>query len=126
VYMKLNPPLVGPRDVTIRIQEQVSKAPDGSMIYNSHWEADNASGPAVQAGVTRMSLDEGSWTLEPAVDGKSTRATYSLLTDAGGNLPPFVVNMANKRSVADLFEAVRKQVQNGKYRQGPLAAGSSS
>jgi hypothetical protein len=126
VYMKLNPPLVGPRDVTIRIQEQVSKAPDGSMIYNSHWEADNASGPAAQAGVTRMSLDEGSWTLEPAGDGKSTRAIYSLLTDAGGNLPAFVVNMANKRSVADLFEAVRKQAQSSKYRQGQPGAGSSS
>lgn len=125
VYMKLNPPLVGPRDVTIRIQEQVSKAPDGNMVYNSHWEADNASGPGVQAGVTRMSLDEGSWTLEPAADGKCTRAIYSLLTDAGGNLPPFVVNMANKRSVADLFEAVRKQAQNGKYRQGQSAASAS-
>ena len=118
VYMKLNPPLIGPRDVTIRIQEQVSKGPDGGVTYNSHWEADNAAGPAAQAGVTRMSLDEGSWTLEPAPDGKSTRATYSLLTDAGGNLPAFVINMANKRSVADLFEAVRKQAQNGKYRQG--------
>jgi hypothetical protein len=126
VYMKLNPPLVGPRDVTLRIQEQVSKAPDGSMIFNSHWEADNASGPAVQAGVTRMSLDEGSWTLEPAGDGKSTRAVYSLLTDAGGNLPPFIVNMANKRSVADLFEAVRKQAQSSKYRQSQPVAGSSS
>lgn len=126
VYMKLNPPLVGPRDVTIRIQEQVSKGPDGNIIYNSHWEADNAYGPAVQAGVTRMSLDEGSWTLEPAADGKSTRATYLLLTDAGGNLPPFVVNMANKRSVADLFEAVRKQAQNGKYHQGQPGGGPDS
>ncbi|MBV9998572.1 MAG: hypothetical protein JO015_05600 [Verrucomicrobia bacterium] len=126
VYMKLDPPLVGPRDVTIRIQEQVSKAPDGNIIYNSHWEADNATGPAVQAGVTRMNLDEGSWTLEPTADGKSTRAIYSLLTDAGGNLPPFVVNMANKRSIADLFEAVRKQTQNGKYRQSQLATDSSS
>lgn len=123
VYMKLNPPLVGPRDVTIRIQEQVLKDPDGNMIYNSRWEADNGSGPATQAGVTRMNLDEGSWTLEPAADGKTTRATYSLLTDGGG-LPPFVVNMANKRSVADLFEAVRKQAQNGKYRQAQAAAPS--
>jgi hypothetical protein len=39
---------------------------------------------------------------------------------------PFVVNMANKRSVADLFEAVRKQVQNGKYRQGQPATASNS
>jgi hypothetical protein len=127
VYMKLNPPLVGPRDVTIRIQEQVSKGPDGSMTYNTRWEADNACGPAAQVGVTRMSLDEGSWILEPVADGKSTRATYSLFTDAGGNLPAFVINMANKRSVADLFDAVRKQVQNGKYRQAqPPAAGPKS
>ena len=126
VYMKLNPPLVGPRDVTIRIQEQVFKGPDGSMTYNTRWEADNACGPAVQAGVTRMSLDEGSWTLEPVADGKSTRATYLLFTDAGGNLPAFVINMANKRSVADLFDAVRKQAQNAKYRQGQPAAGPNS
>ena len=103
----------------------MSKGSDGSVTYNSRWAADNAAGPAAQAGVTRMSLDEGSWTLEPAADGKSTRATYSLLTDAGGNLPAFVINMANKRSVADLFEAVRKQAQSGKYRQGQPVASSS-
>ena len=124
VYMKLNPPLVGPRDVTLRIQDEISKAPDGNVVYNSRWTAENASGPAAQPGVTRMNLDEGSWTLEPAVNGRSTKATYLLFTDAGGNLPSFVVNLANKRSVTDLFEAIRKQVRNEKYRQAQPEPGS--
>ena len=123
VYMKLNPPLVGPRDVTIRIQDETTTTPDGNVVYNSRWSADNAAGPAAQPGVTRMTFDEGSWTLEPAANGKSTRATYSLWTD-GGNLPAFVINMANRRSVADLFEALRKQALNEKYHQKVSEAGS--
>lgn len=126
VYLKLNPPLVGARDVTIRVQDEASKTADGSATYATHWEADNAAGPAAQAGVTRMSLDEGSWLLESTADGKATKATYSLFTDAGGNLPAFVINMANKRSVADLFDALRKQVQKSKYRQKETPAENGS
>ena len=126
VYLKLNPPLVGARDVTIRVQDESPKAADGSSTYTTHWEADNAAGPAPQAGVTRMSLDEGTWLLEPTADSKATKATYSLFTDAGGNLPAFIINMANKRSVADLFDALRKQVQKSKYRQKEAPAENGS
>jgi hypothetical protein len=117
VYLKLNPPLVGARDVTIRVQDESLKAADGATAYTTRWEADNAAGPAPQPGVIRMSLDEGAWLLEPIAGSKTTKATYSLFTDAGGNLPAFIINLANKRSVADLFEALRKQVQKNKYRQ---------
>jgi hypothetical protein len=126
VYLKFKPPLVGARDVTIRVQDESLKAADGSATYTAHWEADNAAGPAPQAGVTRMSLDEGTWLLESTIDGEAVKATYSLFTDAGGNLPAFVINLANKRSVEDLFDALRKQVQKNKYRQKEAPAEDGS
>ncbi|HEY0794024.1 MAG TPA: SRPBCC family protein [Chthoniobacterales bacterium] len=122
VYLKLNPPLASARDVTIRVQDESFKAADDS--YTAHWAADNAAGPAPQVGVTRMSLDEGTWVLEPTGDRKATKATYSLFTDAGGNLPAFVINLANKRSVADLFDALRKQVRKSRPKDAPSESGS--
>src|SRR5258708_39943417 len=62
-------------------------------------------------------LDEGSWKLEPTEDGRKTTVIYDLFTDGGGGLPAFVINMANRQSVNDLFQAIRKQVILPKYSQ---------
>ena len=115
-YTKLTPPLVGPRDFTLRVFDEPRRAADGSgPIYVSRWELANELGPAESPGVTRVKVNIGSWVLEPIDEGKATRATYMLHTDGGG-LPAFVVNTANKRSVAELFAAVRKTAQEPKYR----------
>jgi hypothetical protein len=67
--------------------------------------------------VIRITLDEGSWNLEPTDDGKKTTVTYDLFTDGGGGLPAFAINMANRQSVNDLFQALRQQVTLPKYLQ---------
>jgi hypothetical protein len=110
-YMVLKPPLVGSLDYTIRVHEESLKDPDGRPVYHSSWAVANMDGPPPRPGVTRVTVNEGSWLLEPI--GNQTRATYTLYTDGGG-IPPLLMNFANKQSVSRLFDALRDRIQNGK------------
>ncbi len=112
-YMRLNPPIVGERDYTIAVREE--SRPGGGFF--SSWHLANDKGPVEKPGVVRVKVNEGSWLLEPDAGGAATRATYTLFTDAGGNVPGFVVNQANKRSLGDLFAAVRKTAADPKYKR---------
>jgi len=117
IYFRWDPPLIGARDVTVAVTQSSSKRTDGKINYQLYWEPTSAVGPAPSPGVTRITLDEGSWKLEPTEDGKKTTVIYDLFTDGGGGLPAFVINMANRQSVNDLFQAIRKQVTLPKYSQ---------
>jgi len=75
-YMVLKPPLVGSLDYTIRVHEELLKGADGGTIYHSSWDLANSDGPPPRPGVTRVTINEGSWVLESI--GKQTRATYTL------------------------------------------------
>src|ERR1700722_3345160 len=107
LYMVLTPPLVGTLDYTIRVREESLKGIDGATNYHSSWEVANLDGPAPQPGVTRVTINEGSWLLEPI--GNQTRATYTLFTD-GGRIPPLIMNFANKQSVTRLFDALHRRM----------------
>jgi hypothetical protein len=116
-YLRLDPPLVGARDVTVSVSSEIQKREDGTTSYQVHWEPVNSMGPSPSPGVTRITLDQGSWKLEPTEGGKKTIATYTILTDAGGGLPAFVINFANRQGVENLFSAIRRQVGQTKYTQ---------
>jgi polyketide cyclase/dehydrase/lipid transport protein len=107
-YMLLSPPIVGARDYTIRVHRETQKDESGATTYYSHWQLANSEGPPPRPGVARVSINEGSWLLEPI--GNRTKATYTLYTDGGG-IPPLLVNFANKQSVSRLFEALRERVR---------------
>jgi hypothetical protein len=110
-YMVLKPPLVGSLDYTIRVHEELLKGADGGTIYHSSWDLANSDGPPPRPGVTRVTINEGSWVLESI--GKQTRATYTLFTDGGGNIPAILMNFANKQSISSLFEALRERMHDG-------------
>jgi hypothetical protein len=116
-YLRLDPPLVGARDVTVSVSSQAQKHDDGTTSYYLHWEPVNSKGPSPNPGVIRITLDQGSWNLDPADGGKKTIATYTILTDGGGGLPSFVINFANRQGVENLFSAIRKQIGVTKYSQ---------
>jgi len=102
---------LGERDYTIRVCRESRKGEDGATAYYSHWQIANAEGPPPRPGVNRVNINEGSWLLEPV--GDRTRATYILYTDGGG-IPAFLANIANKQSIAQLFEALRARVLSQK------------
>jgi hypothetical protein len=110
-YMVLTPPMVGSLDYTIRVHEESLKGSDGGTVYRSSWELDNSDGPPPRPGVTRVTINEGSWLLESI--GNQTKATYTLYTDGGG-IPPLIMNFANKQSISRLFDALRTRMRDGK------------
>jgi len=101
--------------VTVSVSCEAQKHEDGTTSYRVHWEPVNSLGPSPSPGVTRITLDQGSWILEPTDGGKKTIATYTILTDGGGGLPAFVINFANRQGVENLFSAIRKQIGVTKY-----------
>lgn len=114
-YQRLSPPIVGDRDYTVRVRCDAKPCPTGGTIFCNRWEAANDLGPAEKKGVTRVKITEGSWLLEPAPGG-TTRATYTIYSDSGGGIPAMLLNSANKTAIPKLFEAVRQQSKQEKYR----------
>jgi hypothetical protein len=91
-----------------------SKPTEAGKVYQSHWETENALGPAEKSGVVRVKLCEGSWLLEPT--GPNTaRATYTIYTDSGGMIPTFIKNTGSQIGLRKMFAAIRKQVRDPKY-----------
>ena len=114
-YQRISAPLVGDRDYTIQIRGETLLGADGGTSYCNKWKAANELGPAAKSGVVRIKMNEGSWLLEPAGDGRQTHATYNIFSDPGGSLPAMVVNAANKTAIPKVFNAIRKQAKLEKY-----------
>ena len=113
-YQRLSPKIVTDRDYTLRVRKKSWNGP-GGLVYLNRWEPANEFGPAEKAGVLRVKICEGGWLLEPDGENK-TRATYSIYTDSGGAIPAFIANKVSEIGIRKLFAAVRKQVQDPKYR----------
>jgi hypothetical protein len=112
-YQRLSPKICADRDYTLRVWNKSWAANDG-RIFRSQWTSANEFGPPEKKGVVRVKICNGGWLLEP--DGAiRTRATYSVFTDTGGLIPPFLANYASQNGISRLFEAVRKQVKDPKY-----------
>jgi hypothetical protein len=114
-YQRLSPKICADRDYTLHIRKKSWPASAGGHVYLNWWKTVNGLGPEEKPGVVRVGVCDGGWLLEP--DGANkTRATYSVYTDTGGLIPAFVANRASQIGIGQLFEAVRKQVKNPKYR----------
>lgn len=114
-YQRISPPhIVSDRDYTLRIEEK-SWPTEAGRAYAKHWEPANGVGPPEKQGVLRVNVCEGGWLLEP-VSADKTRATYSVYTDTGGSLPAFIANAASGVGIRKIFDAVRRQVKDSKYK----------
>jgi hypothetical protein len=76
-YMVLKPPLVGALDYTIRVHEELIKRADGGTIYHSNWDLANSDGPPPRPGVTRVTINKGSWVLESIGNGQEPPTPFS-------------------------------------------------
>ncbi len=112
-YSRINAPVVSKRDYTMRIVNTSDPAdPKGRL--STRWTPSDR-GPAPMDGVVRVSVNEGTWIVEPIGDGTRSRATYTLFTDPGGSIPTWIKNSANSSAIPDMFEAIRKHAREPKY-----------
>lgn len=113
-YTVIDPPIVSRRDYTLRIVDE-SDWRDGRGYLRSRWTISDK-GPAPKEGHVRVPVNDGSWTLSPRHGGTKTYAIYDLFTDPGGSLTTFIINKANRSTIPDLFEVLRKQANEPRYR----------
>jgi hypothetical protein len=119
-YQRLAPKICADRDYTLRVRSKSWAAADGTAYLN-WWTPANELGPAEKPGVVRVKICEGGWLFEPQGPNK-TRATYSVYTDTGGMIPPFVANHASQIGITRLFDAIRKEVKNPSYAKNSRAS----
>lgn len=106
-YARIAPPFVNERDYPLKVR-MTRGIPMNGGIFKTEWTASPEAHPEIE-GVVRVKLNEGSWRGEPLDDGKRTRLTYTLLTNPGGLIPAFVVNLSNTVAIPKLFKAVMKR-----------------
>ena len=123
-YQRISPKICSDRDFTLRTYKTSWPGVAG-LVYSNRWEAANALGPPKKPGVVRVEFCQGSWLLEPSGAAK-TRATYSVYTDTGGLIPPFIANHFSQSGIGEIFTAVRKQVQEPKYNAASKPTSSSA
>ena len=112
-YQRLSPKICADRDYILRVRTKSWSAADGVTFLN-WWTPANELGLPEKPGVVRVKVCEGGWLLEPRGPDK-THATYSVYTDTGGLIPPFIANHVSQIGITRLFEAVRKQVLQPQY-----------
>lgn len=110
-YERLDPPLVAMRDYAIKVQIRTDPK-TGALVRT--WTAAPDKAPPPLPGVVRLTVVDGSWTIEPLTPS-SCRLTYWLYTDPGGLIPAWIANRANKTSVPDLLRAVRSRAKNPEW-----------
>jgi hypothetical protein len=119
-YQRVAPKICEDRDYTLRVSKKSWPGAKG-LTYLSQWQTANELGPPERKGIVRLKVCNGTWLLEP--DGPTrTRATYSIYSETGGFIPPFIANHASITGIKKLYAALRTQVKQPQY----AAAGSGS
>jgi hypothetical protein len=112
-YQRMSPTICSDRDFALRTYLKSWQSADG-IVYLNRWKTANELSLPIKPGVVRVPHCEGFWLLEPN-SANGTRATYSVYTNIGGLIPPFIANHFSVSAIAEIFDAVRKQVKDPKY-----------
>ncbi len=111
VYHRIDPPLIDPREYTLRMRDEIL---DGLWIRR--WSLADDRGPPKRGECVRLSVSDGSWTIE-RLDAERTQLTYWVYTDPGGAIPSWIANKANTISLPDVMRAVARRAQDPAWRR---------
>jgi hypothetical protein len=93
VYEQISTPVVSDRDVTLRFRRVVR--PDAIEIQ---FQSVNELGPPPAAGLVRLPVVRGRWSLTPTASG--THVVYECFSEPGGSVPAFLVRGGQQSQVA--------------------------
>ncbi|TMB38950.1 MAG: hypothetical protein E6J55_23945 [Deltaproteobacteria bacterium] len=108
IYEQIHVPLVKDRDVTLRIRRTFSAE---TGVYEVASVAVPDEGPPESSAYVRVRTSVGRWRLAPAADG-GTAVVYTVRTDAGGLLPAWIVNTAQKDVSVQLVRAMLERARH--------------
>ncbi len=120
-------PFVSDRHYVIRIAEHRYRDRDGRPSYAFVWSLQEGLPPDAGRGAVRVSLNSGFWDLRPTagLDG-STDVRYCVFSDPAGDLPRWVVGLANTEAIPKLFAAVAGEAASERYQAMPSPADGES
>lgn len=124
VYTKVQPPVGDPRDYVTEVTLLESVKPDGSGTFRQKWRAVNDALPE-RDGVTRITVNEGSWEITPSNGGRQSTIIYRFRVDPGGWVPGFVADMANKKAIPATIRAIEQEAKRRSATRGVGGSGSS-
>ena len=103
-YQLVDFPVIAKRDYTLRYQKIMN--PD-KKIYRLKWKVSDRFGPPPQNGVVRVSNVRGQVDITPQDGGKKSLLRYTLLADPGGNIPTWIINLANRVSLPNILREIK-------------------
>lgn len=109
VYQVVTAPITAKRDFYLDVWLQRGNPQNGGVFGTRFTAIPDYKPP--REGVVRMRTNEGGWRFEPIDGGKRTRVTYSLLSNPGGMIPKWLIDMNSVSAVSDLFKALREQLK---------------
>ncbi|MBX5481719.1 MAG: SRPBCC family protein [Myxococcaceae bacterium] len=110
VYTRIDPPMAAPRDYVTEVTLVESVRADGTGTFRQTWHALTDALPE-RSGVTRITINEGSWVITPTADGRKSRIVYRFRVDPGGWVPGFVADLANKKAIPETLRAIEREAQ---------------
>jgi hypothetical protein len=108
-YTRLSFPIIDDRDYFIEVTREQDLAADGSGIYHAAWKPWGGALPP-RTGVVRVTTNEGYWDVRPDPETGGSLVTYYLLSDPGGNIPTFAINLGNRRVLPDILHAIYDEI----------------
>ncbi len=104
VYYLVNFPFIARRDYTLRYEKTVDPA---KPLFQLSWHAAPKIGPPASEDIIRVTLADGWIKAVPNVKGTGCSVLYYVKADPGGNIPGWVMNIANKMTIPDILRQIR-------------------
>ncbi len=113
-YQRLTAPLVAERDYLIYIEEEGTSTDNGKTgTLKVRWTSAPKEKDKLmpeRKDVVRVRINDGYWELQGNADGTKTFGTYYVYSSPGGEVPTFLVNIANTEAVPKLFGSIRQEL----------------
>lgn len=115
-FQRLEMPFMQAREYVVTVADASFSKRDGLMVYRTEWKTSaRRFQHLVSEGAVRVELNDGSWTFEELVDGR-TKATFRILVDPAGKLPAALVNLAQRITVAQYLSNLESRAALPRYR----------
>lgn len=105
-YQRLSFPIISKRDYTLRYERTMDA---DKKIYRLSFQAVKGKGPSPIEDVIRVTQAKGRLEAVPLDGGQLSRLDYYVITDPGGSLPGWIVNLANSVSVPNILREIREE-----------------
>jgi hypothetical protein len=109
-YARLSFPIIEDRDYFIQVTTEQDFDAQGHGVFHSVWKPWGLDRPP-RDGIVRVTTNQGYWDIRAeGTDEHRAHVTYYLLSDPGGAIPAWIINMGNKQVMPSVLKALYQDV----------------